>query len=99
MLAVFKGAESPRDRVARLAQLLLARAHLVEPLRQLTNRTAQRIGVHAQRLEAAAQLEETRDVVLERERLLEHAAQLVDLAAQQLGALRVLSELRLGTPL
>jgi len=32
----------------------------------------------------------SRDVVLERERLLEHPAQLVDLAAQLLGAVRVL---------
>ena len=42
---------------------------------------------------------EAGDVILERQCLLEHAAQLVDLGAQLLGALRVLSDLSLGATL
>ena len=66
---------------------------------QLAHSPAQRIRIHPQCLEPAAQLEEAGDFVLQRERLLEHAAQLVDLGAQVFCILGVLRELGLGAAL
>jgi len=68
-------------------------------LRQLAHRAAQCVGIHPQGFEPAAQLEEAGHFILQCERLLEHAAQLIDLAAQLLCILGVLRELGLGAPL
>ena len=98
-LPLLERAQARGDRFAGAAQLFLARAHLVEPLRHLAHRTAETVGVHAQGLEAATELEEPGDVVFQGKRLLEHAAQLVDLATELLGVFGVVRELPLGAAL
>ena len=98
-LPLLKCAKPRCNRLARLAELFLPRPYLIEAVREFADRAAQRVGIHPQGLEPTAQLEEAGDFILERERLLEHAAQLVDLAAQLFCILGVLRELRFGAAL
>jgi hypothetical protein len=83
----------------RPPQLFLALAHPVEPLRDVPHFGGQLVGVHAERLEPAAQLEEAGEVVLQGERLLHRAPQLLDLAPEPLRVVRRVGELGLGAPL
>ena len=80
LLPFLERVEARGDRFAGAAQLLLALAHPVEPLGDLAHFGPELVRVHAKRLEPAAQLEEAGEVVLQGERLLEGAAQLLDLA-------------------
>ncbi len=99
LLPRFERAEPRGGSLGSAAQLLLTLAHPVEPLRDVTQLRAEAVGVHAECLEAAAQLEEACEIVLEGEGLLQRAPHLFDLGAQPLGVFRRVGQLGLRAPL
>ena len=99
LLPLLERVQPGGHRLAGATQLLLTLAHAVEALRDVADVRRQFVGVHAQRLEPAAQLEKAGEVVLQGQRLLERTAQLFDLAAQPFRVFRVGRNLRFGTPL
>ena len=99
LLPLLERMQSRGDGLAGPAQLLLPLAHAVESLSDVPHLGGQLVRVHAERLEPAAQLEEAGQVVLEGERLLEGAVQLLDLGAQPFRVFGGMGELRLGASL
>ena len=99
LLAFLERVEPLSRRLARAAQLLLPLAHPVIALRRVAQLGQRRIRVFPQLGKLGSPLQKGAQVALERQGLVELSAQLLDLAAQPLGVIGGVPQLRLHAAL